>query len=256
MRFFLCEIEHKGGVHCLALPSSELIGVSTLFVPAPQGERVFGFAEYEGRLYPIVTHAELEMPVFKYFAIYQKFAFGVTRILAEVESTPTPLTEKLFSEALQDSRSEDVLKDVSHYSGIVVHEGQIYYVYNFTNLRPPVNANVVRARFSQKVEERQESIGNFILLGEKYAVRKDQVKTILSANLMTPFKVDQFDGFIDYGRIIPVISLDNGEHVVVLENIAYRTGKIQLANGVVLEHPEKGEKVLETDMGTFKIIEV
>lgn len=255
MRFFLCEIEHAKGSHLLALPTKNFLGVSATFVPAPDGERAFGFAEYEERLYPVVTHADLEKPIFKYFAVYQNFAFGVTRILAEVESTPTPLTKTSPHESLASTGCDEILREVSHYTGIIVHEGQVYYVYNFSNVKVPNDAIVEKVLLRKVTEQYTDTGGDFIVLGGKYAVRKDRVKTILSANLVTPFKTEEFDGFIDYERVIPVKNLDTGDYVVVLENVAYRTGKVYVVSGTVLEHPEKGEKILETDAGVFKIVE-
>ena len=94
----------------------------------------------------------------------------------------------------------------------------------------------------------------FIVIGDVYALTKGSVKAILSSEFVTKFRVDNYDGFIDYGKIIPVVNLDDGNHVVVLENIAYRTSKVLQMSGKILIQETTKEKYLETAEGTYKIL--
>ncbi|HOK34006.1 MAG TPA: hypothetical protein PLM28_05255, partial [Fervidobacterium sp.] len=135
----------------------------------------------------------------------------------------------------------------------VIIEDKPYYVYNIYNVHLPVDAKV------QKREERVEAIKKdameeFIVIGDAYALTKGSVKAILSSEFVTKFKVDNYDGFIDYGKIIPVVNLDDGNHVVVLENIAYRTSKVLQMFGKILIQETTKEKYLETAEGTYKIL--
>jgi len=178
--------------------------------------------------------------------IFPRFAFGVTRIVQEIQGNPTPLSPDV------DLNSNDFEK-LSEYTGAVIIEDKPYYVYNIYNVHLPVDAKV------QKREERAEAIKKdameeFIVIGDVYALTKGSVKAILSSEFVTKFKVDNYDGFIDYGKIIPVVNLDDGNHVVVLENIAYRTSKVLQMSGKILIQETTKEKYLETAEGTYKIL--
>jgi len=50
------------------------------------------------------------------------------------------------------------------------------------------------------------------------------------------------------------VNLDDGNHVVVLENIAYRTSKVLQMFGKILIQETTKEKYLETAEGTYKIL--
>jgi hypothetical protein len=201
---------------------------------------------YGGYLYPVVTHSNIVGPIFKYFLIFPRFAFGVTRVVQEIQGKPTPLSPDI------DLNSNEFEK-LSEYTGAVIIEDKPYYVYNIYNVHLPVDAKV------QKREERVEAIKKdameeFIVIGDAYALTKGSVKAILSSEFVTKFKVDNYDGFIDYGKIIPVVNLDDGNHVVVLENIAYRTSKVLQMFGKILIQETTKEKYLETAEGTYKIL--
>ncbi|HOV54485.1 MAG TPA: hypothetical protein PK630_08225 [Fervidobacterium sp.] len=246
MEFYVCEIEHENGSIQVVLSKSEVIGISDKFLPGPVEKGAFGFSLYGGYLYPVVTHSNIVGPIFKYFLIFPRFAFGVTRIVQEIQGKPTPLSPDI------DLNSNEFEK-LSEYTGAVIIEDKPYYVYNIYNVHLPVDAKV------QKREERVEAIKKdameeFIVIGDAYALTKGSVKAILSSEFVTKFKVDNYDGFIDYGKIIPVVNLDDGNHVVVLENIAYRTSKVLQMFGKILIQETTKEKYLETAEGTYKIL--
>ncbi|HRT02180.1 MAG TPA: hypothetical protein P5192_07410, partial [Fervidobacterium sp.] len=230
----------------VALSKSEIVGISDKFLPGPVEKGVLGFSLYGGYLYPVVTHSNIVGPIFKYFLIFPRFAFGVTRVVQEIQGKPTPLSPDI------DLNSNEFEK-LSEYTGAVIIEDKPYYVYNIYNVHLPVDAKV------QKREERVEAIKKdameeFIVIGDAYALTKGSVKAILSSEFVTKFKVDNYDGFIDYGKIIPVVNLDDGNHVVVLENIAYRTSKVLQMFGKILIQETTKEKYLETAEGTYKIL--
>ncbi|HOA17501.1 MAG TPA: hypothetical protein PKI47_06260 [Fervidobacterium sp.] len=246
MEFYVCEIEHENGIIQVALSKSEIVGISDKFLPSPVEKGVLGFSLYGGYLYPVVTHSNIVGPIFKYFLIFPRFAFGVTRVVQEIQGKPTPLSPDI------DLNSNEFEK-LSEYTGAVIIEDKPYYVYNIYNVHLPVDAKV------QKREERVEAIKKdameeFIVIGDAYALTKGSVKAILSSEFVTKFKVDNYDGFIDYGKIIPVVNLDDGNHVVVLENIAYRTSKVLQMFGKILIQETTKEKYLETAEGTYKIL--
>jgi len=246
MEFYVCEIKHENGIIQVALSKSEIVGISDKFLPGPVEKGAFGFSLYGGYLYPVVTHSNIVGPIFKYFLIFPRFAFGVTRVVQEIQGKPTPLSPDI------DLNSNEFEK-LSEYTGAVIIEDKPYYVYNIYNVHLPVDAKV------QKREERVESIKKdameeFIVIGDAYALTKGSVKAILSSEFVTKFKVDNYDGFIDYGKIIPVVNLDDGNHVVVLENIAYRTSKVLQMFGKILIQETTKEKYLETAEGTYKIL--
>jgi len=246
MEFYVCEIEHENGIIQVVLSKSEVIGISDKFLPGPVEKGVLGFSLYGGYLYPVVTHSNIVGPIFKYFLIFPRFAFGVTRVVQEIQGKPTPLSPDI------DLNSNEFEK-LSEYTGAVIIEDKPYYVYNIYNVHLPVDAKV------QKREERVEAIKKdameeFIVIGDAYALTKGSVKAILSSEFVTKFKVDNYDGFIDYGKIIPVVNLDDGNHVVVLENIAYRTSKVLQMFGKILIQETTKEKYLETAEGTYKIL--
>ncbi|HPC24606.1 MAG TPA: hypothetical protein PLQ59_03785 [Fervidobacterium sp.] len=246
MEFYVCEIKHENGIIQVALSKSEIVGISDKFLPSPVEKGVLGFSLYGGYLYPVVTHSNIVGPIFKYFLIFPRFAFGVTRVVQEIQGKPTPLSPDI------DLNSNEFEK-LSEYTGAVIIEDKPYYVYNIYNVHLPVDAKV------QKREERVEAIKKdameeFIVIGDAYALTKGSVKAILSSEFVTKFKVDNYDGFIDYGKIIPVVNLDDGNHVVVLENIAYRTSKVLQMFGKILIQETTKEKYLETAEGTYKIL--
>jgi hypothetical protein len=246
MEFYVCEIKHENGIIQVALSKSEIVGISDKFLPGPVEKGAFGFSLYGGYLYPVVTHSNIVGPIFKYFLIFPRFAFGVTRVVQEIQGKPTPLSPDI------DLNSNEFEK-LSEYTGAVIIEDKPYYVYNIYNVHLPVDAKV------QKREERVEAIKKdameeFIVIGDAYALTKGSVKAILSSEFVTKFKVDNYDGFIDYGKIIPVVNLDDGNHVVVLENIAYRTSKVLQMFGKILIQETTKEKYLETAEGTYKIL--
>jgi len=246
MEFYVCEIKHENGIIQVALSKSEIVGISDKFLPGPVEKGVLGFSLYSGYLYPVVTHSNIVGPIFKYFLIFPRFAFGVTRVVQEIQGKPTPLSPDI------DLNSNEFEK-LSEYTGAVIIEDKPYYVYNIYNVHLPVDAKV------QKREERVEAIKKdameeFIVIGDAYALTKGSVKAILSSEFVTKFKVDNYDGFIDYGKIIPVVNLDDGNHVVVLENIAYRTSKVLQMFGKILIQETTKEKYLETAEGTYKIL--
>jgi len=246
MEFYVCEIEHENGSIQVVLSKSEVIGISDKFLPGPVEKGAFGFSLYGGYLYPVVTHSNIVGPIFKYSLIFPRFAFGVTRVVQEIQGKPTPLSPDI------DLNSNEFEK-LSEYTGAVIIEDKPYYVYNIYNVHLPVDAKV------QKREERVEAIKKdameeFIVIGDAYALTKGSVKAILSSEFVTKFKVDNYDGFIDYGKIIPVVNLDDGNHVVVLENIAYRTSKVLQMFGKILIQETTKEKYLETAEGTYKIL--
>jgi hypothetical protein len=246
MEFYVCEIKHENGIIQVALSKSEIVGISDKFLPGPVEKGAFGFSLYGGYLYPVVTHSNIVGPIFKYFLIFPRFAFGVTRVVQEIQGKPTPLSPDI------DLNSSEFEK-LSEYTGAVIIEDKPYYVYNIYNVHLPVDAKV------QKREERVEAIKKdameeFIVIGDAYALTKGSVKAILSSEFVTKFKVDNYDGFIDYGKIIPVVNLDDGNHVVVLENIAYRTSKVLQMFGKILIQETTKEKYLETAEGTYKIL--
>jgi len=246
MEFYVCEIKHENGIIQVALSKSEIVGISDKFLPGPVEKGVLGFSLYGGYLYPVVTHSNIVGPIFKYFLIFPRFAFGVTRVVQEIQGKPTPLSPDI------DLNSNEFEK-LSEYTGAVIIEDKPYYVYNIYNVHLPVDAKV------QKREERAEAIKKdameeFIVIGDAYALTKGSVKAILSSEFVTKFKVDNYDGFIDYGKIIPVVNLDDGNHVVVLENIAYRTSKVLQMFGKILIQETTKEKYLETAEGTYKIL--
>ncbi len=246
MEFYVCEIEHEKGIIQVALSKSEIVGISDKFLPGPVEKSVLGFSLYGGYLYPVVTHSNIVGPIFKYFLIFPRFAFGVTRVVQEIQGKPAPLSPDI-------ELNSNEFEKLSEYTGAVIIGDKPYYVYNIYNVHLPVDAKV------QKREERVEAIKKdameeFIVIGDVYALTKGSVNAILSSEFVTEFKVDSYDGFIDYGKIIPVVNLDDGNHVVVLENIAYRTSKVLQMLGKVLIQETTKEKYLETVEGTYKIL--
>jgi len=250
MKFYLCEILHKTGNINIAIPVSEVRGISNELYEAPEELSIFGFALYEEFLYPIVTHSDIENPVFKFFLILKEYAFGITRILEEIEATPTP-----FSPSVPVDRDKQ-FERISEYTGAINHEGKIYYVYNLYYVTLPKNATVVKKETREAMgESKRERLTNrYIIIGKNFAVPIEKVKTILSADLITPFKTLEFDGFIDFGKTIPVKDLDGGKFVVILEDIGYRTSKLELLSGNILTQQATNERYLETPSGTYKIL--
>jgi len=247
VNFYICEIEHDKGNIQIALQKSEILGISDKFYPGPFEKNSFGFSLYGEYLYPVVTHSDLVSPIFKYFLIFPGFAFGVTRILQEIDGTPIPLSPDI------SSNEEIGFGKLSEYIGAIIIEDKPCYVYNTHNIQLPSNA-VIKKNQEKAEKLKKETLGDFIVIGNTYALRKEAVKTILSAEFVTPFKIDNYDGFIDYGRIIPVINLDDGNHVVVLEDIAYRTGKVFQMSGNILTQETTKEEYLETLEGSYKIL--
>ncbi len=249
MKFYVCEIEHEKGTVNIAIQKSEVMGISTKFYPGPNPEEIFGFSKYGEYLYPVVTHSKLVKPVLKYFLILPKYAFGVTRIIEEVDAEIIPITASV--ETTVNSKFEAI----KEYTGIIQTSNEIYYVYNIYSVEIPVNAKVVSSERTSEKNESPEEIDNYLIIGEKYAVKKEAVKTILQSDLVTPYKFHGADGFVDYKKILPVKALDDGRFVVILENEAYRTGKIRLSPGKVLLHESTGKHLLETESGTYELIE-
>ncbi len=248
-KFYACEIEYDKGSIKIAIEKSLINGISEKFIPGPEKDIIFGFAEHGNFLYPIVTHSKLSSPVLKYFLILQKYAFGVTRVIEEIEGEVISISPNL------PIQKGSKFEFISEYIGVVQKDSEFYYVYNIHNVELPVGAKVIS---SEEKEEKKAKIDfqkeEFIVIGEKYAVRKSNVKTILTSDLVTPYRFHGFDGFIDYKKIIPVKNIDEGKFIVVLDNIAYRSKKIILISGNELYH-ESGKKMLETDEGTYEIIE-
>ncbi|MFN4224260.1 MAG: hypothetical protein ACK4E1_05605 [Fervidobacterium nodosum] len=248
-KFYACEIEYDKGSIKIAIEKSLVSGISEKFIPGPEKDIIFGFAEHGNFLYPIVTHSKLSSPVLKYFIILQKYAFGVTRVIEEIEGEIIPISPNL------PIQKGSKFESISEYIGVVQKDREFYYVYNIHNVELPIEARVIS---SEEKEEKKTKIdsqkADFVVIGGKYAVRKSNVKTIVSFDLVTPYKFHGYDGFIDYKKIIPVKNIDEGKFIVVLDNIAYRTGKITLVSGNELYH-ESGKKMLETDEGTYEIIE-
>lgn len=249
MKFYICEIEHEKGTVNIAIQKSEVMGISTKFYHGPNPEEIFGFSKYGEYLYPVVTHSRLVNPVLKYFLVLPKYAFGVTRIIEEVDTEIVPITPGV------ETAISSKFEAIEEYTGIIQVSNEIYYVYNIYNVEIPSSAKVVSSEHtSNKIEKAGES-ANFLIIGEKYAIKKEAVKTILRSDLVTPYKFHGTDGFIDYKKILPVKALDDGYFVVVLENEAYRTGKIRLTSGKILLHESTGKHLLETESGTYEFIE-
>lgn len=251
MKFYLCELEAKDSLLRIALESSTSLGISDRFVPSALRVEFAGYCLHGGTLYPIVTHAHLAEPVLKFFVVYKGFAFGVTRVLDEVEREPIPVSLSVENDL------GGQLTPISRYTGVIPYEqGEYYYVYNLNSVEVPRDATLsVSEDFSPSTPVSASQ--TFIVLGNRYAVSKDKVRTILPATLMTPFKTDEYDGFVDYGRILPVISVDGGNYVVVMENLAYRTTKVFHVSGKVLRQgtEETGVKeFVETADGVFEVL--
>ncbi|MCX7654382.1 MAG: hypothetical protein N2Z58_06900 [Fervidobacterium sp.] len=249
MRFYTCEIEHQAGKVNIAILKSEVLGISTKFYPGPNQSELIGFSKYGEYLYPVVTHSKVTNPILKYFLILPKYAFGVTRIIEEVEA-----------ETIQISPTVEIshgsgLESISEYTGIIQLSGEIYYVYNIHYVKMPLDAEIVTSEKDSPKTRGKEEIPNFLIIGEKYAVRKESVKTILQSDLVTPYKFHGVDGFVDYKGIIPVKMIDSGRFVVVLETEAYQTSKVRLSSGKILVHEQSGKKLVETDSGTYEMIE-
>lgn len=256
MKFYLCEIKHNKGTLNIAVEANGVIGIATKFHPGPDDGSVFGFVHHLNYLYPVVTHKEITNPLLKYFLILPNFAFGVTRIVQEILAEPILITPDIA--VSKDQQFEKI----AEYTGLIIVNDETYYVYNLQNIQVPKEASVLPTNtFSKKdsikATEEKHGIENaeYLIIGNKYAVKKAKVKTILKSEFVTPYKFHDFDGFIDYKNIIPVKELDNGKFVVVLQNNAYKTNKISLTSGKVLIHENTGKQILETEDGKYEIID-
>ncbi|AMW32961.1 hypothetical protein SAMN04488510_10316 [Fervidobacterium changbaicum] len=257
--YYLCEISHKNGAVRIAIQGDLVLGVSDIAFPAPEEIGVFGFALHDGYLYPVVTHSNLQEPVFKYYLILKEFAFGVTRIVQKTQAVPIPLSPDIPTD-----KSED-FKRLTEYTGVIVLETdngkqELFYVYNTFYISLPKTARIVKQEIAETKSERHfgELRKKYIVIGNKFALPLENVLTILSADIVTPFKTEQWDGFIDYERTIPVRNMDEGragKFVVVTQSVGYRTSKVGITEGKVLTKETADEKYLETPDGIFKIIE-
>ncbi|MFN6991630.1 MAG: hypothetical protein ACK4MM_02790 [Fervidobacterium sp.] len=259
MKFYLCEIEYMDFSNVenikIALQKDEVLGVTMKFYPGPEGPKedsIFGFAQYGNYLYPVVTHKDLKKPKLKYFLVFPKYAFAVTRVVQEVETEPIPIAPDLV---LSKNPS---FEKVAEYTGLIKISKEEYYVYNLNNVAFPKDGKVIAVEdiedTSKENVKQKNKEANFLIIGEKYAVKKENVKTILQSDLVAPYKFHGADGFIDYKKIIPVKELDTGRFVVVLQNEAYKTNKISLTSGKIFYHETSGKEILETAEGMFEII--
>ncbi len=250
MKFYLCEIVHSKGAVNIAIPVNEVLGIGNKLFKAPEELGIFGFALHEGYLYPIVTHRGIENPIFKYFLILKEYGFGITRVLQEIEAVPTPLSPST------PTQRDKHFEKLTEYTGAIDYEGNIYYVYNLYYVTLPRNATVAKHEATERIEalEKTELSNQCVIINESFAVELQKVKTILPADLLTPFKTTEADGFIDYMKTIPVKELDKGKFVVILENVGFRTSKLELSTGKILTHQSTNEKYLETRIGTYKLL--
>lgn len=256
MKFYLCEIEYTEFLDVerikIALQKDEILGITVKFYPGPKDNSgIFGFAQYGNYLYPVVTHRKLKNPRFNYFLVFPKYAFAVTRVIQEIETDPIPIATDL------DLSKNPQFEEISEYTGLIKLKDDEYYVYNLNNVAFPKDGKVRSIDNKDISKEKKKCKGeeaNFLIIGDKYAVKKENVKTILQAELVTPYKFHGADGFIDYKKIIPVKELDSGKFVVVLQSEAYKTGKISLTSGKVFYHETTGKEILETTEGLYEII--
>lgn len=252
--FYFCEVEHKNGVVRLAIDASLVIGISDVAFPAPKEIEVFGFALHDGFLYPVVTHSGLDEPVFKYYLILKEYAFGVTRIIEKAQAVPIPFAPDT------PLNKDDQFRRLSEYSGVIVAtEGctqQHYYVYNTYCVTLPKTARVVKQdRKNEEKEHIRELKNKYVIVGNTFAMPLSNVLNILSADVVTPFKTEEWDGFIDYNKIIPVKNIDTGKFVVITQNVAYRTSRVAISDGNILRKETSNETYLETPEGIYKILE-
>ncbi|MGC9796573.1 hypothetical protein MNL76_05910 [Fervidobacterium riparium] len=260
MKYYLCEIEHDNGNVRISIQKDLVIGITDKFLKGHEEVGIFGFAIYGQQLYPVVTHTNLNNPLFKFFLILREFALGVTRIVEEIDTTPIPVTHNIPHDRGFEKFSE--------YSGVILHKDSTYYVYNTYFVQLPTNARVIDKDMLSGTVESKEPKSNqklsrfsiteeYIIIGEKLAVSFKKVKNILPSNIMIHFKTDEFDGFVDYEKVLPVKDLDGGKFIVIIENLGYRTDNIRLTFGNVLTHKTADgfETYLETPSGMYKLIE-
>ncbi|MGQ9855344.1 MAG: hypothetical protein ACUVQF_01265 [Fervidobacterium sp.] len=260
MKYYLCEIENDSGNVKIAIQKDLVLGISDKLLKGHDQVGIFGFAIHGEQLYPVVTHTNLNNPLFKFFLILREFAFGVTRIVEEVETTPIPVTNSI--------PHDRGFEKIAEYSGVIIHKENTYYVYNTYFVELPTNARVIERRMLSSTDENREFKSNqerthfsiteeYIVIGEKLAVSFKKVKNILPSSIMIHFKTDEFDGFVDYEKVLPVKDLDGGKFIVIVENLGYRTDNIRLTFGNILTHKTADgfETYLETPSGMYKLIE-
>ncbi|MFN3691493.1 MAG: hypothetical protein ACK4R7_01250, partial [Fervidobacterium sp.] len=140
MKFYLCEIEHTEFSDVekikIALQKDEILGITVKFHPGPEDSSIFGFAQYGNYLYPVVTHRKLKNPRFKYFLVFPKYAFAVTRIVQEVETDPIPIATDL------DLSKDPQFEEISEYTGLIKLDNDEYYVYNLNSAAFPKDGMV------------------------------------------------------------------------------------------------------------------
>ncbi|MGB9614132.1 MAG: hypothetical protein ACPL3B_01335 [Fervidobacterium sp.] len=251
MKFYLCEIEHENGIVKIAIETALVRGVSTSFFPGPSNQ-ILGFTQHGNYLYPVVSHSKLPMPVLKYFLVLTQYAFGVTRIIGEWEGEVIEISSSVPFD------TGTCFEHLSEYVGIIQCKGDIFYIYNTTSVQIPSEAKIKSTTYENMIiKSAIKGIDqlSFLIIGDKYAISKEKVKTILQSNLVTPFKSSDSDGFVEYKKILPVKKLDEGKFVVISENIAYQTAKVNIVSGSVLLSEKNGKKWLETELGIFEILE-
>jgi len=193
-------------------------------------------------------------PFGNYYLILKEYAFGVTRIIEKAQAVPIPFAPDT------PLNKGDQFRRLSEYSGVIVAaEGsmqQHYYVYNTYCVTLPKTARVVKQdRKNEEKEHIRELKNKYVIVGNTFAMPLSNVLNILSADVVTPFKTEEWDGFVDYNKIIPVKNIDTGKFVVITQNIAYRTSRVAISDGNILRKETSNETYLETPVGIYKILE-
>lgn len=227
--YFLCEIEDANNVIKIALPKNKIIGISINMIKS--NNLYYNFALFNNKLYPILTHANLKKPKLKFFLIFEKFAFGITRIIKESKNEKIEIVEKEL------------------YNGVIIDENEEYYIYNLDKLVPPQEINYLK----KEVQKQNKKKKHFIVIDNQYAIYINKIKTILTKKELINFPVNDFIGFVEYQKFIPIKLIKPGKFIIVLDNIGFQCSNIQTINGEVIEG--KDEKILVSELGKFKIVE-
>ncbi|ANQ54074.1 hypothetical protein XJ44_06515 [Thermosipho affectus] len=226
--FFLCEIEDTNKIYKIALPKEKITGISSKLIKTPDN---VSFCLFANKLYPVYSHKNLKKPRLKFFLVFEKFAFGITRIIKETNYSPKKI------------ENNDI------YTGVIFDKDE-YFIYNIEKISVPHQIRTSTQNNEKKIGKDKKE---YLILDEKFAIYKKNVVTILQSKEVIKFPVDKYIGFIEHKKIIPVKKITDGKHVVVTNHNAYQCNKIRLINGKVFESNDM--KILKCDFGNLQILE-
>ncbi|ABR31004.1 hypothetical protein SU69_05845 [Thermosipho melanesiensis] len=226
--YFLCEIEDKDKIYKIAVLKDKVIGISNSLI---KSQLEIDFCLFEDRLYPIYTHNNLKNPNLKFYFVFEKFAFGITRIIKESEQHP----KKIENNEL--------------YSGVIIEEDS-YFVYNLEKISP---AHAVQNSLNSKKIKNKEEKKDYLVLDKTFAIHKTNVLSIMENSEIIIFPTSGYIGFVEYKEILPVKRIKDGKYVVITRNGAFQCKNIEITNGKLFQN--KKNKILKCSFGNLKILE-